>query len=361
MKTKQFFFLLLAGTGCLSACNLDPEPIEYTYNNVVVVVNQGNFSEGNGTLAYYHETDRKIENNVLYAANNYNLGAAIQSVAISMSSGNVFVICNNPGRVEMFDAVTKKVTGTDLFKGHLSDPRYMAMDNDYLYITNWGPAQDAGDGWKTYPNSYVSRVNRYTREIDSIPCGSDAEDIISTGHKLYVATGEGVIVIDKSSRAMIDTIVAPTFTGGAKHLVVDKREQLWASYPGNGLLKIHPATGDVEEVRIPVDWMGQIAINAETDKIYTYETTFNEAYVAQEAKIYELDIASKTHKVFATGNYFYSIGVSPATGNVYTAEVNNFSGPSELRVYDASGTLLNSQLTGVGTCDFTFFSVAERK
>jgi hypothetical protein len=356
MHTKQFFFLLFAGL-CMSACNLNSDPTTYTYDNVMLVVNQGNFSAGNGTLAYYHETDKTIENNVLP----YDLGVIIQSVAIS-SNGNMFVICNNPGKVEVFDVVTKRAIGKDLFKTNLSDPRFMAMDNDYLYITNWGPSQDAGGGWMTYPNSYVLRVNRYTEKVDSIPCGSDAEGIVSLDDKLYVAAKEGVVVINKSIQTVVTTITAPTFTGGAKHLVVDKHGYLWASYPNaypdGGLLKINLVTGAViEEVPIPVDWMGQIAINVEADKIYTYKTTFDASYVAQEAKIYELDIATKTHKTFATGTYFYSIGVSPATGNVYTAEVNNFSSNSELLVYDAAGTLLDRQLTGIGTCDFKFFSI----
>ncbi|MDR3184494.1 MAG: hypothetical protein LBT49_03715 [Prevotellaceae bacterium] len=361
MKTKQFFFLLLAGTCYLSACNLDSDPVEYTYNTVMMVVNQGNLSDGNGSLAYYHETALAIENNVIREANGYDLGAIIQSVALA-SNGNVFVVCNNPGKVVVLDAITKRVLKEELFKGDVSDPRYMAIDNDYLYITNWGPSQDAGGGWKTYPNSYVLRINRSMEEVDGrIPCGSDAEGIISTGNKLYVAAGEGVVVIDKSSRTAVDTIAAPTFTGGAKHLVVDKQAQLWASYPGNGLLRINLSTGESEEITIPVDWMGQIAINVEAGKIYTYKTTFDANYAAQEANIYELDIATKTHKVFATGHYFFSIGVSPATGNVYTAEVNNFSSNSELLVHDASGKLLDQERTGIGTCDFKFFSVINQK
>ncbi|MDR0691774.1 MAG: hypothetical protein LBF69_01910 [Prevotellaceae bacterium] len=350
--TKQFFFLLLAGAFYMSACNLQSDPVEYTYDNVMLVVNQGNLSDGNGSLAYYHENEREIENNVF--PNGYSLGAIIQSVAISTSNGNVFVICNTPDKVEVFHAVTKQVIGTNLFKDDVSTPRYMAMDDDYLYITNWG--QDAG-GY-TFPNSYVLRVSRRTGAVvDQIPCGSDAEGIISTSSKLYVATGEGIVVINKSSKTMEDTIIAPTFTGGAKHLVVDKRDQLWASYPGGGLLKVNLSTSSGEEIAMPVDWMGQIAINVEADKIYTYETD----YTSQESKVYELDIATKTHKEFATGTYFYSIGVSPATGNVYTAEANNFTSNSELLVYDASGTLLNRHLTGIGTCDFKFFSIISTK
>jgi hypothetical protein len=256
--------------------------------------------------------------------------------------------------------LTKQSVKPNAFAGHLATPRYITYDDTYCYITNWGPGQDAGGGWYTYPNSYVLVADRWTRDaVKKIPCGSDAEGIISTGNKLYVATGEGVTVINKTFGTVVDTIVAPTFTGGAKHFVVDGYNQLWASYPGSGLLKINLQTdAAIEEITIPVDWQGQIAINAEAGKIYTYEAQYTSPKVS---KIYELDIATKTQKEFATGIWFYSIGVSPATGNVYTAEVNNFSSNSELRVYNASGTLQDSQQTGVGTCDFKFFSIIGTK
>jgi hypothetical protein len=357
--TKRFFFLLLAGICYLSACNFDSDPVEYTYDNVALVVNQGNFSERNGTLSYYYETKGVIENNVIYATNNYDFGDIIQSVTIS-AEGNMFVIGSS--KIDAFDVVTKQVLATELFKDSLFDPRFMTMDDSYYYITNWGAAQGAGGGWYTYPNSYVLVADRRTGDaVKKIPCGSDAEGIISKDSKLYVATGKGVTVINKTSGAVVNTIVALTFTGGAKHFVVDSQDQLWASYPGNGLLKINPVTGAVEEVPIPVDWMGQIAINVAAGKIYTYKTTFDASYTAQEAHIYELDIATKTHKDFATGTYFYSIGVSPATGNVYTAEGNNFSSNSELLVYSADGTEVNRKTAGEGTCDFKFFSIIGKK
>jgi DNA-binding beta-propeller fold protein YncE len=237
----------------------------------------------------------------------------------------------------------------------------MAFDDNYFYITNWGQGEEVSPDWYIYPNSYVLVADRRTLEkVKDFPCGSDAEDIIVAGNKLYVATGEGVVVINKTSGDIEKTISASsTFTGGAKHFVVDGQNQLWASYSGSGLLKINPLTDTaVEEIPMPVDWMGQIAINVNAGKIYTYETDYN----SLASKIYELDIATKTHKEFASGTYFYSIGVSPATGNVYTAEVNGFTSNSRLLIYDATGALLDdSKLAGIGTCDFKFFSIVEKE
>jgi DNA-binding beta-propeller fold protein YncE len=362
---KRFFFLVLAGVFFLSACNLNSDPVEYTYDNVMLVVNQGNFQSENGTVDYYHETAKRIEKDVIKAANDYSLGANIQSVAISSASGNMYVVCNEPDKVEIFDVITKLLVEADLFKDYLATPRYMAFDDNYFYITNWGQGEEVSPDWYIYPNSYVLVADRRTLEkVKEIPCGSAAEGIILVGNKLYVATGEGVAVINKTSGVKEKTIAAPTFTSGAtRHFVVDGHNQLWASCPGNGLLKINLLTDAATEVAIPVDGMGgmTIAINVDADKIYTYETTFDATYTVLEAKIYELNIATGTHKEFASGTYFYSIGVSPATGNVYTAEVNNFSSPSELQVYRPDGTLLDSELTGIGTCDFKFFSIINTK
>jgi hypothetical protein len=352
---KQLFFLGIAALW-LCACNLDTKPVTYLYDNVVVAVNQGNFAERNGTLSYYHEGADVIENNVLKEANKYDLGALIQSITIS-NGGVLYVICNTPDKVEVFDVVTKKALTTTPFTENLSNPRYAALDDNYLYISNWGEGVDDGTGWLTYPNSYVLAVSLISWSVsEKILCGSDAEEIIFANNKLYVATGEGVAVI--SELKVEKTIAATSFVGGAKHLVKDKNEKVWVSYPGEGLLQINPSTETAEsEYVIPIDWLGQIASNYDRSKIYTYNTTFDNNYTAQGAAIYEFDVATRTHKTFAEGDYFYSIGASPYTGNVYTAEVNNFAGNSELLVFDAQGEKVANHLIGVGTCDYRYFRI----
>jgi DNA-binding beta-propeller fold protein YncE len=233
----------------------------------------------------------------------------------------------------------------------------MLVLEDYILITNWGTGVD-NNGWYTYPDSYVLVVNKWNETVvKKIPCGSDAEGILYRNNKLYVATGEGVAVVDLYAMDTTKVIKAPAFQGGAKHLVLDYNDKIWATYPGNGLLRINPEAETAEkEYNIPVDWMGQIAMNYSRNKLYTFETTFDANYTAQESKIYELDLTSESHKEFAKGNYFYAIGVSPFTDNVYTAEVNNFTSNSELLVFDSAGGKLNSTLVGVGTSDFCFFT-----
>jgi hypothetical protein len=54
------------------------------------------------------------------------------------------------------------------------------------------------------------------------------------------------------------------------------------------------------------------------------------------------------------GEYFYSIGVSPYTGNIYTAEVS-FTSNSLVKVFSPSGEIKKSVTAGVGTSRYIFF------
>ena len=89
-------------------------------------------------------------------------------------------------------------------------------------------------------------------------------------------------------------------------------------------------------------------------KIYTYQTKFNANYQPEEASIYSVDVTTKTYTKFFAGTYFYGVGVSPSTGNLFTAEVS-FTSNSLLKVVGTDGTLKTSASAGIGTCRYLFF------
>ncbi|MDR3235989.1 MAG: hypothetical protein LBT48_04595 [Prevotellaceae bacterium] len=355
-QTKQLFFLWAAASLPL-ACSLDQDAGEGTQysEHVAVVVNQGNYSEKNGSISYFYEDSKAMQNGVVE-----NLGSLVQSAALT-ENGNMFIVCNAPDKLEVVDnAANATLTRYSITNALLVNPRYLAWNNDYLFVTNWG--NGVGTDWITYPQSYVLVLTRDKAHafVKQIECGSDAEDIVLVNDKLYVAVAEGVAVIPiKDMGTTADAtpekiITAPTYTG-AKHFIVDDGKRLWVSYSDFGLAEIDLSTETVVgEYKVPIDWMGQIAVNPTTQKIYTYNTD----YSAQTSAIYEFDMAKHTYKTFAAGSYFYSIGVSPWSQHVYTSEANNFTSNSELLVFDANGNKLENYLTGIGTCDFEYFTIS---
>jgi len=361
MKTIKNIFLLAFMAVILTAC-LDDSLVYYS-DNVVVVVNQGNFSAQDGSISYYYETTRKVENEILKKANNNtDLGAIIQSAIISRT-GEIYVVCNNVDKIEVFNAFDGKALVSPFTNpAHLSTPRYIAAGGNKLYVTNWGEGVDNGFGWQVYPNAYVL-VLRYdnTWIVDrKISCGSDAEEIINVNNKLYVATGGGVFVIDLNTEAQT-LISTPAGFGGAKSFALSVGNLLWASYPdAQKLVAINLNDNTVQgDYEMPLDWSGKITGNHTGTKIYSFTTDFDAAYAPEMAYIHEFDIDTKTSKKFykgGAGSWFYSVGVSPFTGNVYTADVNNFMENSRLIVLDSSGNKIDDQIVGIGTCGFHFLT-----
>jgi DNA-binding beta-propeller fold protein YncE len=111
---------------------------------------------------------------------------------------------------------------------------------------------------------------------------------------------------------------------------------------------------------MPIDWSGKIANNYIGTKIYSFKTEFDAAtYAPLWAAIYEFDVETKTNREFyrgVAGSWFYSVGVSPYTGNVYTADVNRFIGNSLLIALDPSGNKIDQKEVGVGTSGMRFMS-----
>ena len=361
MKTikKTFFlaFMAVILNGCLG------DSPTYRVENTVLIINEGNFgAAGNGSISYYNELTGAVEPNVL----NKNLGAIIQSVAVS-SSGEIYVVCNSADKIEIFDAFTGKALGSFNYPDSLSTPRYIAADGSRMFITNWGVGEEIAPKYKIYPNSYVLVIDPNSHQkARKIYCGSDAEELIHLNNKLYVATGEGVLVLDVNANYAKTLIPPPPGVfGGAKSFVLSDGGLLWVSYPdAQKLVAINFLNNNVVEgsYDMPLDWSGKIARNGTGTKIYSFTTEFEavEPYPPLRGFIHEFDVQTRTKKPTpffegVEGSWFYSVGVSPFTGNVYTADVMGFSGDSRLIVLNSSGEIISTdKIVGVGTSGFHF-------
>ena len=341
----------------LASC-IKEEPIpQVTFDKKVLIINQGNYSEQSASISLFDENTMQITNRIYETANGISIGATIVSGVVSPDK-EAYLVCNNPDKIVIIEASTGKLKST--ITVGLASPRNVIITDTYLFVTNWDYDHIVNaTGWWEFNKSYVSVYDIRTKTlIKKILVGTDAEGIALYGNRLFVAVKEGVKVLDVSDANMpsVSTIRATGFTGGAKHLAFDNSLKLWASFPDKGLVQIDPVslavTGTVE---VPVDGMdGFIVPNRTGQKIYTYFTKFNANYQAEEASIYAVDAATKTYTKFFAGTYFYGVGASPSTGNIFTAEVS-FTSNSLLKVVGTDGVLKTSASAGIGTCRYLFF------
>ena len=158
--------------------------------NRVLVANQGNFSDGNGSVTLRH--DLTLTNNFVS-----DIGSIIQSIQIV--DDKLYVLANTAERIDIFDLTT----GDQI--GQIPDvvsPRYMTIsDNTRGFVTNLYKELFAG-GMVTVLDLEADTV------ITTIEVGDNPEGLVLAGKRLYVANnsfglGTTLSVIDVESYTVV--------------------------------------------------------------------------------------------------------------------------------------------------------------
>lgn len=333
--------LLLITFSCTKEPNNVEPPISWT--GEVLILNQGNFTEHSSSISLYDEVSGEVQNGVFESANGISIGATIISGRVSPFN-DIYLVCNLPDKVEVIGSRDFKIKGEAITQ-ELANPRDVAVGLERVYVSNWSyDYEENSSGWWIYPYSYVSVYNSATNEfIKKIEVGTDAEGVcLSVGNELFVATAEGVKVLDTQDDLLTTkTVISVDGWGAAKHIVIDNQGWGWASFPAKGVVKFNVVTHEVvKTIEVPIDEMnGYIEPSKSGDKIYTYNTTFDLEYNPEESVIYSVSDSDNSVSVFAQGNYFYGVGVSPITNNILAAEVS-FTSNSLIKQYNSSGTAL---------------------
>lgn len=353
---RIFTLLLFAAT--LFSCTKDDNPVVPS-EKMVMVLNQGNFSEQSGSISLYDETTGTLVNRAYEAANGgISLGATLISGWVD-DSKLAYLVCNYADKIEIVDASNGKIARAAI-KNNLSSPRAICGDGRYLYVSNWSTEYTVNENYfYEYYKSFIAVFDATTHAfVKKIEVGTDAEGVLVYNGYLYVATKAGIVVINTNSTdfPIVSTIRHSSVSGAAKNLVLDKNNKIWASFPSQGLVKINPSTKSAESyVTVPVDEMdGYICTDGEGERVLTYKTTFNSSWMPEIARIYAVDITSGAVSTLYSGTYFYGVGSSSSTGNIFTAEVS-FSSNSTLKVLDKNGVEIKSTAAGVGTSRYLSF------
>jgi hypothetical protein len=354
MKKLHFLLtcvLLLTLLSCTRNENQEPE-----FHHGVIVVNQGNMSQQNGSISYYNEETGNLINLAYEAANNNISFGSIVLTGFIDDKNRGYLLCAYPDKIVRISAVTAKQVATDITEG-LTNPRNILVHEGTIYVTNSG-TEYIEDGWFwEYINSYVAVYNQNTgAHIKNIPVGSDAEGMCVVNNQLFVAVKEGVKVIDIATGNVKTTIRSKTFWGAAKHLVVDNQNRVWGSYPGEGVMEINSDfTAESRTIDVPLDYEGYITVNKEKDRILTFATEYDENWQSVGSHIYSVDLQNGTYKSILKGTQFYSVGANPYSGTIYASEVNGFVTNSTMMVIKPDGKVMDEKTTGVGTARYLFY------
>jgi DNA-binding beta-propeller fold protein YncE len=335
-------------------CSDDPEPVEESFfKNGVFIVNEGNFTDSDGSLSYYDFDSSRVGNKVFESINNRPLAAIFQSMAFYEQNG--YIIDSN-GRIEI--VAEKDMTSVGTISSGLALPRYFAGHSDYGYVTDWGPYNDF---WEN-PDSKIHILDINTMQIlESLGTPSRPEDILVYNDLIYVANSatDLITVYDPGVNDLVDSIEV---NNGPVQFVLDKNEDLWvistgAYISGGALQKVDLANAEViQTVDLSgISPNGRLAINGAGDLLFFMGEIWSLDYTYTNNKVYKttIHLPGKYSEIISERN-LYGLGVDPQEDEVYVADAVAFQGNGKVYTFDFNGEKINEYSVGRGPRDFVF-------
>lgn len=342
MKKSNFWLLLMSSLVFqLTACNSTEEvSLLNRYTRGAFLVNQGNFSDPNGSVSFYNPQTKNIERNAYEANNQEAPGGIIENMEVS--SNVAVIVTNMPDQVILADPTTLMQRETVTSAEQLQTPRYAAIGSERVYISVWGPYVN---GYDLNPG-HILAINATSGEIEgNIKVARGPEYVLLDGsklwvtHKYYGGGNDTITILNAQTLEVERHLKVEELSGGIGKTGAG---EVWVYYTSGSLVFFNATT--FEETR-------RVALEGSvSSKAQLIGNTFY--YLGSDADgsthLYKLDVAQATPvpQIVLTEKDAKSFWVDASSGDIYLG-VGSYDAPGELVHYSAQGTELNRQVGGV--------------
>lgn len=363
MKRLLFALLLLAAAGCDTA---DPEVRLTTAQ--IVVGNQGNFTDNNGTVTFY---DPETGERTLDAVP--GLGGLVQK--LHLVGGRLYVLLNfsdsfatGRGRI----AVVSPYTGEVQDEIAVSTPRGLALVSAQRgYVTN------------LYAGTVTPVDFAAGMAGEPVEVGLNPEGIVAVGDRVYVGNGgfgfsSTVSVLDAGTGVVVETI--DVGCDGPRSLLADGEGEVWVFCTGktvfdpetfeviertDGAVVVLDGPTGAEVARFDVD--DQLGTASFGDDA-AYSVQQQEAYVVEAStRVLRFDTATNTRsealpRVVAEGVSIGGIAYDDGADGLLVATVpDDFVSSGSVLRLDRAGTVIEEVQVGLIPSTLAAFTVAGEK
>lgn len=306
----------------------------------VLIVNEGNFGWGNGSLSLYQPNSKNISNNVYSLANNnLPLGDVIQSAY--QLNDKIYVVANNSNKIEIINKNTfineATITG-------FNSPRYfLPINNNKAYVSD------------LYSNS-IQVIDLNTNTItNNINTNGWSENMLLHNDTAYVCdmTNNNLLIINTNNDNLVDSVkvgVSPN------SLVLDANNKIWIMCSGGfqednpKLIRFNPQTRNIEATFVFSninESPSNLSINNNKTQFYFLNTN-----------VYTLNINATSlptsSLINSNGNTFYGLGIHPASEDIYVADAIDYVQSGFVYRYSTSGSLVDQFNVGIIPGNFLF-------
>lgn len=351
MKTNFYWLALVVGSVLfMQSCDSDDDGDLAEYDDGVLIVNEGGFGAGTGTVTYVDHSG-KVTQNIFRNAEGF-AGDVLQS--ISLTDDHAYLVLNGDSKIEIADEETFKRERT-LTAPAIDKPRYVEVIGKKAFISVWGPYDEN----YSLVDSYVLVVNTETlAPIDTIDTDEGVENFLFNGKYLFASnynfgSSNTLAVIDPTSHELVDQI---ELYWGPADMVLDKNGKLWVittgTYQGNDgkLFRLNPTTLEIEdEIDLGVNPGADLELSPDKSTLIYYAGT----------SIFKMSITSEVAPeaawISATEvDVPYALGVNPLTGEVYFGDAVDYASPGVVYIYNADGVFQKTIESGICPTQFIF-------
>ena len=356
LRIKRFFLGSVAACFLFTACEPDPVKIKgpsFHGSAGVFILNEGSFMGENESLSFYDYRNKVVFNQVFFTANKVPLGDVAQSMTFCEEKG--FIVVNNSAKIWCINADDAIITG--IITG-LESPRNMLIVNERKAFVSDLYARKI---YVVDPNELVVTGSIETDNHSGRYHQHSAEQMVLVDNKIFAACwsfDNMILVIDEQTDCVTDSIVV---TKQPNSMVVDSNEDLWilsdGGFPGSSygveipaLARINTATYEIEkEFRFPsVDQSpDNLCINNSGDTLYFLNTG-----------VYKMSVYAESLPtvpfISTYGRQFYSLGIDPASSDIYVADAVDYQQEGIIYRYRADLQLTDSFRVGIIPGDFYF-------
>ncbi|MBL4593783.1 MAG: hypothetical protein JKX68_08220 [Flavobacteriales bacterium] len=339
--TISFLLLLIScskeelGPQCIDCIEEDTDT-EYAD---VLIVNEGNFGFGNGSISLYKPSNQIASQNIFQQSNTTPLGDVIQS--ITQFNNKAYIVVNNSNKVEVVDINNFNSIAT--ISGFNSPRYFLAINNNKAYVSD------------LYANSI--QIVDLTNNIISgnISIAGWTEELLLHNDTVYVCdmTNDNIIIINPLNNTLIDSVKVGRQPSS---IVKDQNNKLWILCDGGfnetnpTLIKYNPQTRTIEATFV-------FPNITESPNGLTINATGNQLYFINSS-IYTMNINDAllptTPFVSSTNNNFYGLGIDPINEEVYISDAIDFVQNGVIFRYSNSGNLIHQFNSGIIPGDFLF-------
>jgi hypothetical protein len=352
MNFKKLFLALLISSTFFTSCtdeNDNDAPLG-TYDNGVLILNQGGFGAGNASISYLSDDLVTFQNNIFSVVNpSITLGDTAQD--IGFYNEFAYVVLNGSNKIEIMNRYT--MTHIATISSGLVNPRYIVFNDGKGYVSNWGNGSSTSD-------DYIAVINLATNSVsETIDVVEGPEKMVVKNDKIYIAHlggygfGNTISVLNTTNDEVTSIAVgdAPNSLQISDNnlYVISGGKPSWSGSETAGKLsKINLSTNAVNSIDFDLELHPS---NLQIDNSDIYYTVDSDIYkTTKSATTLPLTALFSTTDQGVYGVYSFAVD----NDMIYVGDAVDYSSNGKVHIYSTAGTLIDSKTVGVIPAGFYF-------